>query len=92
VTGLQLLFHSPVPGSAALLLAGLCLAYLLMPLAHHLLGTDGQFYITNSNNFFADSISLQIAIWLLVAIFAWALTRLRRVLAVRRATIPARAV
>ncbi len=63
-----------------------------MPLVHHVLGTDGLFYITNSNNFFADNVALQLAAWLLVAGLAWVLTLLRQSLAMRRATSPAKAV
>lgn len=48
VTGLRTLFRIPVPKAATLFLAGLCVAYVLMPLVHHVLGTDGLFYITNS--------------------------------------------
>jgi hypothetical protein len=78
VTGLRLLFRTLLPNATTLFLAGLTLAYVLMPLAHHVLGTDGQFYITNSNNFFADYVSLQLLIWLVVFGLAWVLTRLRQ--------------
>jgi hypothetical protein len=92
VTALRTLFRIPVTSAAMLFLAGLCMAYVLMPLVHHVLGTDGQFYITNSNNFFADNVALQIAIWLLVAGLVWGLTRLRQSLAVWRTTASTSAV
>lgn len=92
VTGLRIFFRTPLPKAATLFLAGLCVAYVLMPLAHHLLGTDGLFYITNSNNFFADSVALQLGGWLLVAGLAWALTRLRWSLSMWRRAIPSKAI
>lgn len=91
VTGLRILFRTPVPRAATLFLAGLCVAYVLMPLVHHVLGTDGLFYITNSNNFFADNVVLQFASWLLVAGLAWALTRLRQSLVMWRTATPTKA-
>jgi len=91
VTGLRTFFWTPVPGAAILFLAGLCVAYVLMPLVHHVLGTDGLFYITNSSNFFADNVGLQLAVWLLAAGLGWALTYLRRSLATQRATSPTKA-
>jgi hypothetical protein len=91
VTGLRTLFRTPVPGVVQMFLAGLCVAYVLMPLVHHVLGTDGLFYITNSNNFFADNVTLQITIWLLVAGLIWLLTRLRQSLAIWRTAASAKA-
>jgi hypothetical protein len=42
------------PGAGALFASGLCLSYLLIPLAHHLFATPpGYRYITASSNFFA---------------------------------------
>jgi hypothetical protein len=67
-----------------ILLAGVILAYLLMPLVHHLFCTNGYFYITNSSNFFADNIVLQLAVWLVTAGLVWAITRLRESLPVWR--------
>jgi hypothetical protein len=91
VTGLRLLFRTPLPNAPTLFLAGLTVAYVLMPLAHHVLGTDGLFYVTNSNNFFADSVLFQIVIWVLVAGLAWLLARLRQSFAGWRTTRPIRA-
>jgi hypothetical protein len=90
VTSLLALFRRPVPGAAPLFLAGLSVAYLLMPLLHHVLGTDGLFYITNSNNFFAGTVALQIAIWLLAGGLVWVLTRLRHSFTMWRTVGPVR--
>jgi hypothetical protein len=66
-----------------LLIAGLCEAYLLLPLAHHVCFTDGHYYITNSNNFLADSIAIQLAAFAAAAGTAVGITQLRRTLAIR---------
>jgi hypothetical protein len=79
------------PRAITVLLAAAAVTYLLMPLVHHLLGTNGYFYITNSNNFFADSIALQLAVWLVTAGLVWAITRIRVTLPVWRHLVqPAR--
>jgi len=78
VTGLQVWRRWPAPGAVQLFTAGLCVAYLLMPLVHHVLGTDGYFYISDSDNFFTSNVPLQIATWLVVAGVAAGLTRLRK--------------
>jgi hypothetical protein len=80
---------TPVPGGASMFIAGVTVAYLIMPAAHHLFGTDGYFYITNSNNFFTDTVVLQLGIWLLVAIVAVATAQLRRRLITWRAGLSA---
>ena len=60
-------------------MAGLCVAYLLMPLIHHTCFTDGYYYITDKDNFFArSSVFLQIVTWLLAGGIAWGITRLRK--------------
>jgi hypothetical protein len=76
--------RAPVPRATTVLLAGASVTYLLMPLVHHLFGTNGYLYITNSNNFFADNIALQIAVWLVAAGLVWAITRVREALPMRR--------
>ncbi len=53
-------------GVGQMLYAGACVAYLLLPFLHYSLGTDGYFYITDSDNFFARTLFAQI--------FAWAAT------------------
>ena len=57
------------PARAALI-AGLCWAYLLLPLAHYLVGTDGWFYITTADNFFPASWWMLALGWLAAAAVA----------------------
>ena len=61
---------------SALLVAGLCITYLMLPLAHHLLFTDGYFYISDSDNFFAESFLSQLVAWLIIAALAWGIVHL----------------
>ena len=86
VTALRLWRRTPMPGTAMLFIAGACVIYLLLPLTHHLLvGTlEGYFYISTASNFFARTLSFQVMAWLVVALFAWGATLLRRHLATRR--------
>lgn len=63
-----------------LLLAGCSVAYLLLPLLHHTLGTDGYFYLTDSDNFFASALAAQLLGWLIVALLTYAVMRLRLIL------------
>jgi len=81
VTGVRAWRRMAIPPSAAVFVAGLCVAHLLLPLLHHVVFTDGYFYITNSNNFFADHWGLQLVAWLIAASLADGITRLRRRLA-----------
>lgn len=60
------------------LVAGLCWAYLLGPLAHYLVGTDGWFYITTADNFFPGAWLPLLAGWLLAAALLFALRRMVR--------------
>jgi hypothetical protein len=76
-----------VPRAAAVLAAGLCEAYLLMPLVHHILGTDGYYYISDSDNFFAKSGTIQVVTWLVAAGMALGSNRLGSTLAARRARV-----
>ena len=78
MTGLRTWRRTSVPSVAELFAAGLCEAYLLMPLLHHVSFTDGHYYISSKSNFFASSVVTQIAAWLLVAAIAVGVTRLRR--------------
>ena len=59
------------------LAAGICLAFLLLPLVHHVIGTDGYFYISDAANFFANSSLFQIGAWGGTAVLAYGLARLR---------------
>lgn len=58
--------------------SGICVAYLFLPLLHYLVGTDGYFYITDSDNFLAGSLLMQLIAWLLYALVIWALLGFRR--------------
>jgi hypothetical protein len=78
----------PIPKAGEVFLAGLCAAYPLISLVHHLLGTDGYFYITTADNFFTTRWTLQIGAWLVGALLALGFTRLRQGLASRRAQPP----
>jgi hypothetical protein len=84
VTLLRTWRRTPVPSAAAVFLAGLCVAYLLMPLMHHVMGTDGYYYISDSDNFFAGNVALRFAVWLIAAALAVGVTRLRKHLEERR--------
>jgi hypothetical protein len=60
-----------------LVLAALCAAYLLLPLVHHVLGTDGRFYISDMDNFFSRNPLVQLVTWGAAAALAWTVARLR---------------
>ena len=68
-----------IPGSLMVLTAGLCVAYPLMALVHHLyVGlTGGYFYISDGDNFFARSLWPNLLAWLLAAVLALIITKLR---------------
>ncbi|MEZ4727353.1 MAG: hypothetical protein R3E79_09495 [Caldilineaceae bacterium] len=66
------------PSLTTLLCAGVCVAYLLMPLVHHVGFTDGHYYLTDAANFFAREWWGQLSVWLSVGLVAWAVTKLRR--------------
>jgi hypothetical protein len=67
----------PPPPSRQLAIAGCCVAYLLLPAVHHLGFTDGYYYITTADNFFADTWPLQIVAWVVTASVILAITWLR---------------
>ena len=50
-SGLRLWRHLPPPNGTALVAAGGIVSYPLMAIAHHVVGTDGRFYISDSDNF-----------------------------------------
>ena len=60
-----------------MLAAGTCIAYLVLPLTHHIIGTDGYYYISDAANFFGLTWYYQVFAWLLTAVFAWGITRWR---------------
>ena len=78
LTGLGAWRRRPVPRAGALLLAGLSIAYLFWPLLHHVAGTDGYYYISDSDNFFAQSAAVQFGTWLVSAGLVLGLTWLRQ--------------
>jgi len=85
MTGLRHWRRVSTPGTGVLLAAGATIAYLFTPLLHHLVGTDGYFYISDSDNFFAQSgWGVQIADWLIAAGVVAGTVRLRRWLGRRR--------
>ncbi len=85
MTGFRAWRRTPVPSTLTLFVAGLAVAYLFMPLVHHLLGTDGYFYISDSDNFFSRSAPVQLLTWGVSAAVALGVTRLRERVAARMA-------
>ena len=78
ITGLRSWRHRSMPDVSTLFISGICLSYLLMPLAHHLLATPrGYHYISTSSNFFAFNSGIQILVFIVAAILAIGITRLR---------------
>ncbi|NLE77495.1 MAG: hypothetical protein GX605_12190 [Chloroflexi bacterium] len=71
-------WRGPAPGALALWAAGLCLSYLLLPLAHYLFSSAGFLYITAASNFFPERAWLQAVVLLVAGWLTWAITRLRR--------------
>jgi len=86
-TGVRVWRRRTIPRAAALFVAGLCVAYLLMVLMHHVGFTDGYYYISDKDNFFSWSWARQVVAWLVVAIMAAGVTRLRLHLAIRRTAV-----
>jgi hypothetical protein len=84
VTGLRIWRRTSIPRAVAVFTAGLCMAYLFMPLMHHLFFTDGYYYITDSDNFFARNAAVQLLTWLIAATLALGVTRLRELVLARR--------
>jgi len=81
MTGLRAWRHKSPPEAGTLFVAGLCLSYLLMPLLHHLVFTPSSYrYISTASNFFPRSIGVQLMSFLVAAVLAIGITRLRRTL------------
>lgn len=60
MTGLRKWRRRPQVSARALLAAGLCFTYLLLPLAHYVIATPADHrYISAASNFFANSLVLQ---------------------------------
>ena len=81
VTALRFLSRTPISTTVTLFLAGACVAYLFLPLLHHVAFTDGYYYITNSSNSLADDLTYQSAAWLIAGGMILGVTALRRALA-----------
>jgi hypothetical protein len=84
LTGVQCWRKTAVSPWFVTLLAGFCVAYLFMPLVHYILFTDGYFYISDSDNFFAQTVWIQLFVWLILAAVTVGIVRLRRILAFRQ--------
>ena len=69
---LRRLLRRPDPELGQLLVAALCCGYLLLPLGHHTMGTNGYFYISDMDNFFARTLWIQFGAWGLTLALAWA--------------------
>jgi hypothetical protein len=76
-----------IPDALSLFVAGLSVHYLFLPLLHHLFfSTDegswtdpGYFtYISDADNYFARSALYQVGVWIVMALAALGVTRLRR--------------
>ena len=90
VTALRVWRRTPVPRARTLFIAGCTVAYLLLPLLHHTIGTNGYFYITDSDNFFAGNVVIQFLIWAGAGAMALAITTVRNHLAMRYSDVASR--
>jgi hypothetical protein len=81
MSGLRILRGYEMPTVQELLPAGFALAYLFLPLVHHLFFTDGFYYITDRDNFFARNPLVQIVIWLIALAALFVINALRIFLA-----------
>ena len=84
MTAVRIWWRTSIPKASTAFVAGLCVAYLLMPLVHHVSYTDGYYYISSKDNFFTRNALLQVVVWLLALAVAMAFTRLWKYLATRR--------
>jgi hypothetical protein len=75
---LRALRRLEIPRALELFVAGLCVAYLGMPLLHYVLFTDGYYYISDSANFFSRNRGLQVLTWAAAALLSVQFTRMRR--------------
>lgn len=84
ISGLRQWGGYAIPGAATLFLSGLAQSYVLMPLVHYLTaGPRGFRYISNSANFFATNLWLQLLAMAVAMGLALAATWFRRRLARR---------
>ena len=89
VTALRAWRRTPVPSVLELVGAGLAVSYVLMPFVHHVyvIQSDGYAYITDSGNFFANTVPRQLGAWLIAGALVAGLSRLRKAIASRRAPL-----
>ncbi len=80
-SGIRIWRRASIPSAVELFLSGICIAYLLLPMIHHLCMTDGYYYITDSDNFFPKSWWFRGVGWLIAVMVAVGVTRLRTSLA-----------
>lgn len=78
VTIINIGFHLHCPTPCAMVLSCFSISYLILPLVHHIIGTNGYFYISDSDNFFAQHFSVQAAIWLVVLGIAFVTSLIRQ--------------
>ncbi|MCP4428032.1 MAG: hypothetical protein GY803_26400, partial [Chloroflexi bacterium] len=78
LSGLQVWRKTAVFSPLAIFIAGLSISHLFMPLVHHLLFTDGYYYISDSDNFFSQQVWLQLITWLAAALLSFGLAQLRQ--------------
>ena len=86
MSGLRIVRDHEMPTYQEMLLAGFALAYLFIPLVHHLLFTDGFYYITNSHTVRRRSWLLQIVIWLIALAALFVINAQRKFLVRSRKT------
>lgn len=71
-------FGQPYPATSVVMLAGYVSAYLLLPVVHYLISRPGYIrYISNSGNFFAGRLWLQIVTLFVAAAVVWGAGMLR---------------
>ena len=84
LSGLRLWRQWPMPEQGELFVAAICVAYLLMPLLHHVVFTDGYYYISDADNFFARDLGLRLGIWLALILLVIGISWLRKTLRLRQ--------
>jgi len=70
-------FHQDMSGAAEILIGGACIAYVFMPLVHHVLATEFT-YISSEDNFFAQNGFIQIGVWIFTSAVAFGITQIRK--------------
>ena len=80
MTVLRVWRHHSNSSTGEVLLAGFAVSYLLLPFVHHVAFTNGHNYITDSDNFFARNVLLQMFVWIAAAVVAVAVTQIRKYL------------